>query len=102
MKTLKQAFEVIKSELPDDPSVVRRLERAYDIVRAQGSGYDIIKHRVSGGYAYRVVKASTTLLEDNSVTYDTGKSCTCPDYANARAGLCKHRLAVQLLEEMER
>ena len=104
MMTKKDAIATLLSELPDDPSVIKRVERAADIL--QSYGYSILQHTEFDGketwQGYLVQKASTSLLEDNSVTYRVDKvSCTCPDFASARAGLCKHRLAIMLLETME-
>lgn len=99
MKTLNEAMFQLSVKLPlEDNGVKKRFDRAYDIVRMLGSGYDISKTH----YGYAVYKESTSLLEDNSVTYTIDEhGCSCPDNHTARAGLCKHRLAVMLLEIMQ-
>ena len=99
---LAQAMLVISQRIPiADASVQARLNRAYDTVRNLGSGYSITA--VSNG-VYKVHKESTAPAfsgVDSSANYVTdNKSCTCPDFEKARAGLCKHRLAIMLMEEM--
>jgi len=79
-----------------DIKVSQRLNRAYDIVRCNGSGYAITP---MGKGVYAVFKASTSAMTDNSITYIVDRiSCTCIDYPSARANLCKHRLAIKLYE----
>ena len=98
-KTLGQAFVNVTAKLPmEDKSVEDRAKRAYEIVRQLGSGYAITKEK----NWYSVYRESTSLLEDNSVHYHIdSEGCSCPDASSkARAGLCKHRLAVLLIEEM--
>lgn len=99
---LAQAMLTVSQRVPSaDKSVQDRLNRAYDIVRALGEGYTITA--VTNG-VYKVHKASTAPAfssADSSRDYVTdNRSCSCPDFEKARAGLCKHRLAVMLLEEM--
>lgn len=97
-KSLAQAFLDVSLDLPtDDPSVKRRLDRAYDIARLEG--YEI--EAITEPYAYRVTRLTTSSLEDNSATYIVdSNSCTCPDFDTARGGLCKHRLAIRMWEKM--
>lgn len=96
-----QAALNIASKFPSfmhDESFKRRLSRAYDILTR--GGYEVKK----ANNVYHVHKASTSLFEDNSVTYNvTNSSCDCPDFEKeqARGNLCKHRLAIMILEEME-
>ncbi len=97
--SLAQAYINLSQRLPiSDISVQRRLDRAYDIFISHG--YTII----GAGDTWTVSRASTNLLEDNSATYRvTANSCTCPDGSEggaARAGLCKHVLAVMLVKEI--
>jgi hypothetical protein len=100
MKTLRQAYFELSTKLPiEDIKVKQRLDRGYDILLSYG-------YSISNGQngMYTVSKASTSLLDDNSVHYtiDVNEhSCTCPDFPTARAGLCKHVLAVRLKEIME-
>lgn len=90
-----QAYLKVKAGLPDDVTCYKRLDRALDIV--QGFGYEITVHPEDSNI-YVVKKASTSLLEDNSHQYHvTDVDCDCPDFEKARAGLCKHRLAVKIL-----
>ena len=98
--TLPQAYLNLSNKLPlDDVKVKQRLERAYDIVN--GYGYVLERLSTDTNAEYVVDKASTTLLDDNSVQYQvTKQSCDCPDSPTARGGLCKHRLAVLIVEEM--
>ena len=99
--TIAEAYLNIAKNLPTDPTIKARLDRAYDIVRTDGSGY-AIQLPLRKGEAYTIYKESTSLLEDTSHTYQvTTTSCTCPDYPTARGGLCKHRLAVMMLEAMK-
>lgn len=94
---IHQAFVELTAKLPQEKPIQMRLERAYDIVVK--FGYSITK----ANNVWHVDKASTSLLEDNSAHYQvTQDSCSCPDFENAPARLCKHRLAVRLLELMER
>ena len=99
---LQQAYLNISSKIPvDDIKVKQRLDRGYDMVRLNGQGYTIVGYVDLG--QWQVHKASTSLLEDNSHSYDVSLTdCTCPDFTSARGGLCKHRLAVMLLTEMEK
>lgn len=103
MKTLAQALLNVSNRLPvEDKKVADRVGRAYDIVRMLGSGYNIVK-KGEGSNEYRVYKESTSLLEDNSVYYYiVDGMCSCPDAPSARGNLCKHRVAVMLIEEMDR
>ncbi len=97
---LQQAYLNIAAKLPTSSDVKKRLDRAYDIVRLNGEGYQI--HAYGSGI-FHISKASTSLLEDTSrAYYVTEQSCTCPDFDHARANLCKHRLAIMLLCEMEK
>ncbi len=91
-----EAYVKLKEKLPDDENVYRRLNRALDIV--QGFGYELKQHS-EDSELWVVNRASTSLFDNNEAQYfidDT--SCTCPDFKKARAGLCKHRLAVKLIE----
>lgn len=102
MKSKDQAYVDIAAQLPNDAAIMKRLDRAKNDVLSYG--YDVVQAgiAVDGKRLYFVSKASTTLLEDTSARYEvTNKTCTCPDYETARAGLCKHRLAVMILQEME-
>lgn len=98
-KTLHQARLDLSVRLPiEDKGISDRLNRACEIVRMLGSGYSI-QH--CGDHEYAVYKESTSLLEDNSVYYHIiDDMCSCPDAPSARGNLCKHRLAVKLIEEM--
>jgi len=97
---LQQAYLNVAARLPSTPDIKVRLDRAYDIIRCNGEGYSI-QLPFKAGQPYTVHKASTSLLEDTSVSYTvTPQSCTCPDAAKTRTGLCKHRLAILLLQEM--
>mgnify|MGYP001595729001 CR=1 FL=1 len=103
MKSLAQAMLNVSSQLPlSDDAIKRRLDRAYDMVLKQGSGYEFTRAvATEGGHIYSVHRASTSLLEDNSATYIVNEDgCSCPDASKTRAGLCKHRLATMILEEM--
>jgi hypothetical protein len=95
--SLAQAMVAVGEHIPlADPKVEGRLNRAYDIVRCNGSGYAITP---MGKGVYTVFKASTSGMTDNSITYVVDKvKCTCVDYPSARANLCKHRLAIKLYE----
>ena len=100
--TLAEAYLNVAKNLPTDPTIKARLDRAYDIVRSDGSGYSI-QLPLGKDSPYIVYKASTSLLEDTShYYYVTSSTCDCPDFRSARAGLCKHRLAIMMLEAMER
>lgn len=110
--TLQEAMKAVEQKVPasSDETVRARLHRAYDIVRQNGSGYVITKsnstvNALEGGYVWHVHKASTAPAfssDDSSAFYTVDSSgCNCPDVERARAGLCKHRLATMLLQEME-
>ena len=100
--TLQQAYLNVASTQPASEDVRRRLDRAYDIVRTNGEGYKV-SHDALYDALWHVQKASTQLLEDNSIEYQVDKvSCTCPDFVSARGGMCKHRLAVAMIKEMEK
>ena len=96
-KNIVEAYLALSERLPvEDSKVKDRLDRGYAIL--SDYGYEIKREKES----YRVEKLSTSLLEDNSVVYKVDEeSCTCPDFGTARGGLCKHRLAIMLLEEMD-
>jgi SWIM zinc finger len=100
MKTLREAYFELSTKLPiEDIKVKQRLDRGYDILLSYGYSVSNLSNGV-----YTVSKASTSLLEDTSVEYIIDlkeHSCTCPDYPTARAGLCKHMLAVKLKVLME-
>ena len=101
--TLQQAYLNVASTQPTSEDVKRRLDRAYDIVRSNGQGYSVFRDTLFPHTFWRVQKASTQLLEDNSIEYQVDKTkCTCPDFPTARGGMCKHRLAVAMLLEMEK
>ena len=97
-KSIRDALFTLSQRLPiDDKNISDRLGRAYDIVT--GYGYTVTV--LSDDLQCSVHKESTSLLEDNSIRYTVNsESCTCPDYAKARGGLCKHRLAVMIIREM--
>lgn len=99
MKTKAQAYLDLALKLPIEiKSVKDRLDRAGQQVL--NHGYEV-RHIQNG--TYRVSKASTSLLEDHSQIYlCSNASCTCPDFQSAYGNLCKHRLAVMILEEMEK
>ena len=100
MQALRQAHFAVSQRLPlEDIKVKQRFERAYNDIIV-GYGYSI-EHLGDGEYV--ISKASTSLLDDTSVCYAvTASSCTCPDYDTARAGLCKHRMAVMVVAEMNK
>ena len=100
--TLQQAYLAVSDKIPiDDIKVRQRLDRAYEIVRCDGEGYEVEYDTITG--AYWIHKASTSLLEDSSKQYMvTTAVCTCPDFDKARGNLCKHRLAVMLVTEMNK
>jgi len=96
MRTAGEAFDYIRSVLPKDEAILARLHRGYQIVT--GYGYEV---KWDGRGSYIISKASTALLEDNSKAYYvSADSCTCPDFPSARGGLCKHRLAVMIIEKI--
>jgi hypothetical protein len=94
--SLKDAVAYVETLLPiDDINVKKRFDRGYNIVVGTG-GYELVCVDAATWHIYR---ASTSLLEDNSAVYKVDvvdKTCTCPDYNTARAGLCKHRIAVMI------
>ena len=100
-----QAAMNVASRYPsflNDEGFKRRLDRAFAILTK--GGYEITK----ANNVYHVNKASTSLFEDNSVTYNvTDESCDCPDFERGveqgtlRGNLCKHRLAVMMLKELQ-
>ena len=98
MKNINEAYIAVSSKVPiSDVKVLQRLDRGKGILNSYGYSVDKIDDN-----HYIVKKASTTLLEDTSAMYTvTDVTCTCPDYQTARGGLCKHRFAVMLLEEMQ-
>ena len=103
MKTKDQAYVSISQQLPLDEKLLKRLDRAKNDVLSYGYDVLCIGIDADGAKLYQISKASTTLLEDTSKSYEvTHSTCTCPDYPEARAGLCKHRLAIMILEEMEK
>ena len=113
--TLQDAMKVLETKIPvaTDDTVKVRLNRAYDIVRQNGSGYVLTKSNstikpLTGGYIWHIHKASTAPAfssDDSSAFYTVNaEGCNCPDATGgkARAGLCKHRLATMLMIEMEK
>lgn len=103
MKTLHQAFMDVGAKLPlDDYKINQRFQRAYEIalaVLSKNGGYEISEITT---HLYDIHRISTSLFSDNGVHYTVSTTqCTCPDYETARANLCKHRMAVMLVEEMQ-
>lgn len=98
-KNLNEALLAVAATLPvEDPQVQRRVDRAEGILK--GYGYAIATTATPG--LYHITKGSTSLLEDNEHTYRVdSNTCECPDFETVRAGLCKHRIAVLILEEMK-
>ena len=104
--TQMEAYLRVAERLPvDDPTVLRRLERAdRDILR--GYGYEIKPCPCSSTDAsrqYYVTKLSTAPMgtdQSDTIYIVSRDNCTCPDNPTARAGLCKHRLAIMIYEEM--
>lgn len=97
--TLTAAVRILESELPmENSQVANSLYRAeHQIIR--GYGYSI---KPLGNGRYVIVKASTSMLEDNSHEYlVSSKECNCPNYVKTFANLCKHRLAVMIVETMQ-
>lgn len=104
MMTLQQAYLNVSAKVPvEDYKVKQRLERAYEIVNCNGSGYAITKSMLQGEYVWHVHKASTSPTDTGAVSMYTidGDGCNCTDAISVRAGLCKHRLATMLMREME-
>ncbi len=98
---VQQALEIIKGILPiEDPTVAARLGRACGLLQQPGYNFTYIDE-VNG---WHVEKASTSILDTQPSAYSVTKAegCSCPDAVGgrARAGLCKHALAVMLLEQM--
>lgn len=105
MRTLQQAFLNVSARIPtEDIKVKQRLERAYDIVACNGSGYVVTKSMLQGVYVWHVHKASTSPTDTAASSMYTvnADGCSCPDAITARAGLCKHRLATMIVSEMEK
>lgn len=101
-KTKEQAYVNILAQLPFDASIVKRLDRAKNDVLSYGYTVEVM-FKKGGVTRYKISKASTSLLENNEHAYQvTNTSCNCPDFNTARSGLCKHRLAVMILEEMNK
>lgn len=105
-KTIAQAYLDVSLRLPvEDIKVKQRLDRAYEIVNGHGYEITVSAILISNDATlkqYEVNKASTSLLADTSAKYIvTNKQCTCPDFETARSNLCKHRLAIMLIEEMQ-
>jgi len=110
-KTIAQAYLDVSLRLPvEDIKVKQRLDRAYEIVNGHGYAIDVMEYHVTiegtsiegTSTVYCVNKASTSLFTDTSASYTvTNKQCTCPDFETARSNLCKHRLAIMLIEEMQ-
>jgi hypothetical protein len=106
--TQMEAYLRVAERLPvDDASVLRRLERAdRDIL--SGYGYDITPcpcGSTDASRQYYVTKLSTAPMgtgEGDTIYIVSRDACTCPDVPTARAGLCKHRLAIMIDEEMHR
>lgn len=101
--TLQQAYLNVSAKIPvEDTKVKQRLERAYDIVQCNGSGYVITKSMLQGEYVWHIHKASTSPTDASAVSMYTvdSEGCNCPDAITARAGLCKHRLATMMMREM--
>jgi len=103
MKSLMQAMIDVGARLPlTDMKVKQRFERAYEIARClltTNGGYEV-KEITPGNYDMH--RVSSSLLEDNGVHYTVNRErCTCPDYETARAGLCKHRMAIMLIEDVK-
>lgn len=100
---LQQAFLTVANKIPvEDIKVKQRLDRAYDIVQCNGSGYAVTKSLRHSEYVWHVHKASTSSLDSTPTMYtiDTD-GCSCPDAITARAGLCKHKIATMIVAEME-
>jgi SWIM zinc finger len=103
-KSMHDVVEELQSELPEIPGLARRINRAVnDIILAEGVQYHTVK--LHDG-EYSIHRYSTSMFEDNSATYEVVKdghtwSCTCPDYEKAPFNMCKHRLAVMILEGMQ-
>jgi hypothetical protein len=81
----------LKAGLPEE--TYKRIDRAVDIVRGDES---------YTGQVYSVVQVKPNLWSvagnkgSGYVVNTQDKTCTCPDFEKAYAGLCKHRLAVKL------
>jgi SWIM zinc finger len=102
-KSMHEMVDELESELPEIPGLARRINRAVnDIILAEGLRYHTVK--LSDG-EYSIHRYSTSMFEDNSATYQLVKDghswgCTCPDFEKAPFNMCKHRLAVMILEGM--
>ena len=101
----KQAFLNVSSRIPtEDESVFKRLNRAYDIIK--GTVQDNVYAIEGDSYTtYTIKKTHSSLFGEDTKYYVVNvedKICTCPDFDTARSGLCKHRLAVMILMEMEK
>lgn len=103
-KSKKEATALIAEKMPDEEDVLRRLYRAEQDVL--GYGYDITADQGGTDKSVWIVsKLSTSPMgasnNDSSSYIVDDNSCTCPDFEKARGNLCKHRLAIMILEEMQ-
>lgn len=94
----------LTSELPTIPALERRIQRAVnDIILGEGIRYHVNKDDAK---TYSVRRYTTSMFEDNEAVYFVTKDayvwiCNCPDFEKAPFNLCKHRIAVTILEGME-
>lgn len=102
---LQQAFLNVSQRIPtNDGNISKRLNRAYDIIK--GTVQDNIYAIEGNGYqTYTIKKTHSSLFGEETTEYTVNiydKTCSCPDFETARSGLCKHRLAVMILMEMQK
>jgi hypothetical protein len=104
-KNMVVVIAELTSELPAIPALERRIQRAVnDIILGEGIRYSTMK---LGDAEYTIHRYTTSMFEDNATDYEVKREgrytwvCNCPDYEKAPFNLCKHRLAVTILEGME-
>jgi hypothetical protein len=103
MTDIDKAFYSISEQLPNDDGTLRRIERAYRIVKGIDP-YEFVQLAEPYEHIWEVSRVSTRAigLDEQIEPYEVDTvrhTCTCPDFVEekCRAGLCKHRIAVMVV-----
>lgn len=91
---LKQGYAKVLHDVLGHIEVVRRLDRAYEMLTRDE------RYGITRVVENSVLTVSVTSPNDTYTVIPSQQSCTCPDNGNGM--FCKHRLAVKVVLEAVR
>jgi hypothetical protein len=98
MDTVAQSSPLLQALRYSAHVAMARYPDAHDTSRI-ARGLALAEH---GHVTLHADQTATVRSQSGHGTYRTNGTCTCPDYASAEGGRCKHRFAVSLLRHATR